>query len=255
MSPPAAELQPRSGGPTSPSKAELIAEATAIRTLGATVVNVTDIGTHAVELAVNNWAVFPLRGKIPAIPGGRGVLDATTDIETIAAWWGGRYAGCNIGARVPESMFVLDVDNLDALAEIEKHNGKLPETLTTISGRAAGGKHLYFRRPHGKITHRRLPKGLEIKTSTGYTVQPPSIHPDTGQTYTRIEAPVAAPPPWLVDLLLPERMIQQRPPRRHLYAVHSGPSVAKRELCSALLPGWWSCTRCSPSGCRYSSLS
>ena len=49
----------------------LIAEALAIRELKGTVLDATDIGTHAIEYAVNNWAVFPLNG--PAIAGGRGV--------------------------------------------------------------------------------------------------------------------------------------------------------------------------------------
>ena len=38
------------------------------------------------------------------------VLDATTDVEQIGQWWGGRYRGANIGCRVPESMFVIDID-------------------------------------------------------------------------------------------------------------------------------------------------
>ena len=205
--------------------ADLLAEATVIRELGGQVIDATDIGTYAIELAVNNWAVFPLRGKIPAIAGGRGVLDATTDLEQVTAWWAGQYRGCNIGARVPDSLFVLDVDNLDALTELENQHGALPETLTTISGRASGGKHLYYRRPAGKISHRRLPKGIEIKTSSGYTVQPPSIHPGTGNRYTRIEAPVAAPPTWLVALLKPEPPAPPpRPNRRPFVLV--GPSVA-----------------------------
>jgi hypothetical protein len=36
----------------------LIAEALAIRELKGTVLDATDIGTHAIEYAVNNWAVF-----------------------------------------------------------------------------------------------------------------------------------------------------------------------------------------------------
>lgn len=180
----------------------------------------------AIELAVNNWAVLPLRGKIPAVPGGRGVLDATTDVEQVTTWWARQYRGANIGARVPDSMFVLDVDDLGALAELERAHGALPETLSTISGRAAGGKHFYFRRPLGKLSHRRLPKGVEIKTSAGYTVQPPSIHPDSGNVYTRIEAPVTAPPGWLVELLLPEppRLVARQARSRH--PMCSGPSVA-----------------------------
>jgi hypothetical protein len=184
----------------------------------------TDI-RHAVEYAVNHWAVFPLRGKIPAIAGGHGVLDATTDVDQVIEWWRGRYKGCNIGARVPASMFVLDVDNLDALAALERQHGRLPETLTTLSGRAAGGKHMYFRLPQGKISHRRLPDGIEIKTSSGYTVQAPSVHPDTGKVYTRIDKLVVAPPAWLVDLLLPERKTLAEP-RRHLHSTYTGPSIA-----------------------------
>lgn len=183
----------------------------------------------AMEYAINNWAVFPLNGKIPAIAGGHGVLDATTDVDQVTAWWSGRYAGCNIGARVPASMFVLDVDNLPALAELEAQHGALPDTLTTISGRAAGGKHLYFRLPQGKISHRRLPAGVEIKTPSGYTVQPPSVHPDTGNRYTRVDGPVASPPAWLVALLLPEP-VKVTQPRRHPYPMHTGPSIAD-EFC------------------------
>ena len=95
---------------------ELMNEAFTIRELGASVIDATDIGTHAIERAVNHWKVFPLNGKLPAIPNphprgsrerqhckgecgmhGHGVLDATDDISTVAHWWGDRYRGCNIG--------------------------------------------------------------------------------------------------------------------------------------------------------------
>lgn len=214
---------------------DLLAEANAIRTLGASIVDSTDIGAHAIEYGVNSWAVGPLNGKIPAIPGGRGVLDFTTNIDQIAQWWGGRYAGCNIGARVPASMFVLDIDPRHggdrSIAELqERHNDLLPETLTTISGRLDGGRHLFFRRPSGKLISKRLGPGIDLKTSSGYVVMPPSIHPDTGNRYTRIDAPVAAPPPWLVELLLPEQALP-RSPRRHIYLLYSGPSIAD-EFCT-----------------------
>jgi hypothetical protein len=119
-----------------------------------------DIGAHAVEYAAHNWPVFPLRGKIPAIPGGRGVLDATTDVEQITAWWTGPYQNANIGGRVPENMFVLDVDprhdGAQSIAALEKQHGQLPETLTTVSGRGDGGSHRFYRRPLGKLSAKRL---------------------------------------------------------------------------------------------------
>ena len=86
---------------------ELVLTAYAIRELGATVVDTTDIGVHAIEYVVNNFAVFPGNGKIPAIKGGRGVLDATYDVATVAAWWGGPLQREPIfAARVPENMVV-----------------------------------------------------------------------------------------------------------------------------------------------------
>src|SRR6476620_4436624 len=109
---------------------ELIAEAFTIATMGAHVAEATDIGTHAIEYAIRNWEIFPLRGKVPAIPsreGGRGVLDGTCDLTTVLGWWSGRYAGCNSGGRPPASMFVLDIDprngGQDALDELQAEYG------------------------------------------------------------------------------------------------------------------------------------
>lgn len=161
----------------------------------------------ALEYARHHWSVFPLRGKIPAIPNGHGVLDATTDPDRITEWWSGRYAGCNIGGRIPPSMFVIDLDprngGLGSLAALRERYGALPDTLTTLSGRRDGGWHRFYRRPPGKLSAARLGPGIDIKTSTGYVVVAPSIHPDTGKPYVRIDDPVVAPPPWLVRLLLP----------------------------------------------------
>lgn len=192
----------------SASANDLIFEAVAIHALGGSVLDATDMGTHAVEYGLRNWAVFPGNGKVPAVAGGRGVLDAATDITTLIGWWAGRYAGRNILGRVPDSMFVMDIDprngGLEALIELQNKYGQLPETLTTISGRGDGGVHLFYRRPPGKLSSKRLGAGIDIKTSSGYVVLPPSIHPTTGMPYIRIARPVAAPPQWLCKLLRSE---------------------------------------------------
>jgi hypothetical protein len=241
----------------------LAAEALALSLLSASVVDANDIGAFAIEYGVNNWGIFPLNGKVPAIAGGRGVLDATTNTAKIAGWWGGRYAGCNIGGRVPESMFVLDIDprnsGLESLAALEDKHGTLPETLTTVSGRGDGGRHLFYRRPPGKLSSKRLGPGIDIKTSTGYTVLAPSRHPDSGKPYTRIDAPVAAPPAWLIELLLPERHVTVHPTqRRSFWTARPGTSIADRFSASTswseiLSPHGWRCIDADPDadGARW----
>lgn len=247
----------------------LIAEALAIREFPATVISATDIGVYAIEYGVNNWRIFPLRGKIPAIPksaGGNGVLDATTNVDLIAQWWAGEYRGCNIGGRVPESLVVIDIDPRHdgdrSLASLEERKGALPETLTTISGRGDGGRHLFFRRPPGNLSAARLGAGVDVKTSTGYVVLPPSIHPDSGKPYVRVDAPVADPPAWLIELLGPEKPEKTAytitPPRRfpyisgHLSGSFSG-SIADNFTQTAtwseiLTPHGWSCLGADTEG-------
>ncbi len=243
-------------------------EASTLHIIGASFLDAENIGTHAIEYAINNWPIIPLNGKLPAIPNphpkgsrerqechgecghhGHGVHDATTDVTTIASWWGGQYSGCNIGGRVPAAMFVLDVDPRNcgdrSIAALEQRHAPLPETLMTVSGRGDGGRHLFYRRPPGKLSAKRLGPGLDIKTSSGYVVLAPSIHPDTGQPYTRIDHAVAAPPVWLIELLAPQRRsAAPRTPR--LFGAFTGPSVAdmfsdNASWADILEPHGWDC--------------
>lgn len=249
----------------------LAAEAFMIAELGpgTRVIDATHIGAHAIELAANNWAVGPLCHRHPqtnrvAGPHGKtpvphlvphGVLEFTTDISTVARWWA--TGDWNIGIRVPETMFVLDADNLDALAALVAEHGPIPDTMTTVTGRAEGGRHFYLRRPAGSLTMTRLPKGIEIKTSTGYVVAPPSIHPDTGKQYTRIDGPIAEPPQWLIDLIRPEPITLTPRSARRLFT-HTGPSIADDFCTSAtwadvLNPHGWTCLDADPDadGARW----
>ena len=222
----------------------------------------------ALEYAQHHWEVFPLFGKVPAIPkriGGRGLLDATTDIDQITEWWGGAYAGANIGGRVPASMLVIDVDpyhcGADTLAEHERRHGKLPETLTDVSGRGDGGSHLFYRRPPGKLVGTRLGAGLDLRTHGNYVVLPPSVHPDTGKPYTRIEAPVAAPPAWLVELLgpaKPAKTAHRITPGRHRSSLwgQRGASIAddfsaNTSWAEILEPHGWTRTADDTDGTRW----
>lgn len=155
----------------------------------------------ALRLAAAGWPVLPLRGKIPTTA--HGVKDATTDPATIERWWPGS-AQHNIGAQVPRSLIVLDIDpqnggSLEALRAAA--GGYLPPTLTVHSGRGTGGRHLYFLHPGGPVTSTRLPEGIDVKTDRGYCVMPPSLHPATGQQYRWERATPAHLPTDLIALL------------------------------------------------------
>ncbi len=184
---------------------------------------------YAPELAAAGWDVFPLRGKVPAIAGGRGVLDATTDPAAIANW-ARRYPSANIGARIPETLIVVDTDprhggedNLQALA---CRIGGLVDTLTVFSGRGDGGRHRYYRNPGGSLSATRLPVGVDLKTHAGYCVVPPSLHPDNGKPYRWADPEVmpASAPGWLVALLRPAQPVKAAPFRPRM--VHDGDSIA-----------------------------
>lgn len=165
----------------------------------------------ALQLSASRWRVLPCqadgpRAKAPYTTHGH--LDASGDPHVIRAWWS-RWPNAMIGAALPESLLVIDVDprNGGHLANLEALVGPLPQTLTVWSGRGDGGCHRYYLRPAGALTSTRLPTGIDLKAN-GYVLLPPSIHPASGHSYRWEEHPIATVPPILRELLRPT------PPRR-----------------------------------------
>jgi hypothetical protein len=194
----------------------------------------TRLGEAALAYATAGYQVFPLRGKLPhgncpaCDPGSpdyrshlagdcghelcHGLYAASSDPARVAAWWG-RWPQANIGARVPASLLVLDVDprhgGLGRLAELERKHGPLPPTRVSVSGRGDGGQHRWFLHPGGQVTAARLGGGVDLKTHAGYVVLPPSRHPATGLPYTWAEPTLdlaALPAGW-------RRLLAPTPPR------------------------------------------
>jgi hypothetical protein len=170
---------------------------------------VTALLAAALELMAHGWQVFPCdwragdHEKAPLLPS-PGYHLATSDPEQIRTWWS-RWPKALIGARVPDSMLVIDLDprNGGSLAELESLTGALPPTLTAWSGRGDGGHHLYYMRPAGPVTSTRLPKGIDLKAN-GYCIVPPSIHPATGMPYRWEGREAAEVPNGLLNLLKPK---------------------------------------------------
>ena len=203
----------------------------------------------ALDAAAAGWAVLPCapggaRAKAPLT--GHGHHDASRDPAVIAAWWTGHPAAM-IGAAVPATLLVLDIDprNGGSLPALVEALGELPATLTAWSGRGDGGRHLYFARPPGAVVSTRLPPGVDLKVA-GYCIVPPSRHPATGQPYWWEHAPVAVLPPAALAAL--------RPPARPVLARRLGPTPvgAGRGLVAAVAGAgegqrnsvlYWACRR------------
>lgn len=264
-------------------RSALQSEAIAMRWFPGSILNATDIGTYAVELATRHWKVFPLRGKAPAVRNphpegsperrhcrgecgqlGHGIYDATDDVDTIIDWWSGRFRGFNIGARIPEPILLIDIDPRHggdkSWAALEVKYGAFPDCMMQFSGRGDGGCHRFVIRPAGQLDAKRLGPGIDFKTSTGYAVMAPSIHPDSGKPYTRVDGVVATPPDWFVNLVTKPQQppAPPRPPRRKTLMEEYFGSPADQYSTSTswadiLEPHGWRCLDADPDadGARW----
>lgn len=236
----------------------------------------------AISYAVNGWAVFPLRGKVPAIAAvhpkgsperrecrgecgrdGHGLYDASTDIAAICRWWGVDHVGANIGLRPPAGVMVLDSDprsvgHAAAAAKLIAEHGRPPRTLTHRSGRGDGGRHRFYRRPPGKLSTKRLGPGFDIKDHGGYVVAPPSLHPDTGRPYLEEIRAEVTDPGWLTELIVAP--VSQSPAWHHLFRrparFGASPADTFTENTSwhhVLAPHGWTCLDAEPDadGARW----
>ena len=147
-------------------------------------------------------AIFPCwpRSKKPATT--NGLLDATTDLDTVTRWW--RQApDYNIGIRTGaiSDIMVVDVDGVDAEAELRKLETEFTALPATVESITARGRHLFFRYPQRSVRNSagKLAKGLDIRGDGGYVIAPPSIHPSSKPyTWSVDSASVFAAAPALV---------------------------------------------------------
>ena len=160
----------------------------------------------ALTYAGKGLHVFPClpRDKRPATA--NGVKAATADPDTIRRLWQ-HDPQFNIGVATgtPSGIFILDVDGVDAEAELRKleaQHGALPATVEVITAR---GRHVYFKMPDAPIRNSagKLGLGLDIRATGGYVLAPPSIHP-TGRRYewsVDCASAIADAPAWLLQII------------------------------------------------------
>lgn len=133
--------------------------------------------------------VFPLqpRSKEPW-PGSHGFKDATTDPETVRAWWT-RAPTANIGAATGHQFDVIDVDGPAGIASIAAHIDALrPHTVGAVSTPRNGGLHLYLPPDPTRRNGAKLMPGVDTRAAGGYVLLPPSVTDDhgPGRRYTWI---------------------------------------------------------------------
>jgi Bifunctional DNA primase/polymerase, N-terminal len=154
-----------------------------------------------------------IRRGIPVIPvrpfSKRGVREdqfevATTDIDVVEAW-NHENSAYNVGCvGTLEGVVILDADNSELIARIERETGhKMPRTFTVRSG---GKKlpHLYFRQTEMSraIGNKKASGSFDLQSTNKYVVGPGSMLEDGG-TYDVIdESPIADFPEWLAYWIL-----------------------------------------------------
>jgi hypothetical protein len=130
-------------------------------------------------------------------------------------WWN-RWPSARIGLPTGEKFFVVDVDRLEALGELE---AELPATWTVETPRA--GLHYYFAAVEG-VTNSpgNLPKGIDVRGRGGYVIAPPS------DGYNVVDrTPMDEAPNWLLGLIRAPRKPEPEPLRRER-KTSSSPSKA-----------------------------
>jgi hypothetical protein len=158
----------------------------------------------ALQLAGRGLWVFPCRphDKRPATV--HGLKDATTDPEVIERWWR-QVPTFNVGVVTGaiSKILVVDVDDLDAEAELKKLEAQYSALPATVESVTARGRHLFFRWPDRAVRNSasKLAPGVDIRGDGGYVVVPPSLHPSGKRYAWSVDSAnaLADVPGWLLD--------------------------------------------------------
>ncbi len=160
---------------------------------------VSMIHQAALKYAGKGKPVFPCKpNKAPYTP--RGFKDATTNPAQVTALWT-RYRGEKIGMPTGSrsGVFIVDVDRLEALEELDPElRQELNKTFTIRT--PSGGLHFYLNHVDG-LTNRTgaLPDGIDIRGDGGYVI----VMPSEGYTVEH-RAPIADAPDRLLEVLKDE---------------------------------------------------
>ncbi len=140
----------------------------------------------ALRCAARGWRVLPCRRKVPLTE--HGYLDASSDPETIRAWWQ-RHPSANVGvATGPPAFDAIDIDTKAGVNGFKTLNRLLRAGLAdgyfAIVRTPSAGMHLYYPPTDQGISTMRE-HGIDFRSSRGLVVVPPSTI--DGKPYTVVE--------------------------------------------------------------------
>ena len=222
----------------------------------------------ALTLASRGLHVFPCqpRDKRPATK--NGLLDATTELETIRQWWR-QEPQLNVAIATGRSskIFVVDIDGPDAEGELCKLEAQHGEIWPTVESITARGRHLFFRWPDRMVRNSagRIAPGIDVRGEGGYVLAPPSIHP-SGRAYAwSVDSAnaFAAAPDWLLARITPTSNGAPAPATEWRALVRGGVEEGQRNQSVTRLAGYllrrhldaivvlemltaWNAARCRP---------
>lgn len=128
--------------------------------------------------------MFPCaaKSKVPAIKGGEGLKEATTDPDTIRKWWA-KYPNANIGAACGFVFDVVDLDGEDGRLTFKERETNKRQIVASVKT-PGGGYHVYYTPTLVPLTNgvKRLP-GVDLRTKGGYVLLPPSFIIDEDKGY------------------------------------------------------------------------
>lgn len=172
--------------------------------------------TAALELAAGGMPVFPCGpDKTPMVA--TGFHAATTDPDTITAWWR-RWPEAMVAVPTGEAsgLLVVDVDiknngaGNDSLIDLEHALGELPKSWAAET--PSGGWHYFFKRPDDTVVRSSagtVAPGIDIRGEGGYVVVAPSINGRGAYRWEQGAGPSTPlaylPAPWLERLTTPPR--------------------------------------------------
>jgi hypothetical protein len=175
---------------------------------GARTTPTSALSTAALAFARRGLAVFPCWPCTKKPVTTHGFKDATTDPSVIERWWlTNPDYNIAIATGAVSGVLIVDVDGIDAEAELRKlegQHGALPATVEAITAHC---RHLYFQMPDGvdaRNSAGKIAPGIDVRSNGGYVMAPPSVHPSGRRYAWSVDSAraFAATPYWLLGKIV-----------------------------------------------------